>query len=92
VKDVEMLVRVSGEQTERLVLGAQDIQPGKVGGEDQRGSVGEDQHKRELPCDSYHGVNDVYAEESEDEDSGGILWKRLVEEQYRTRLVSEERP
>jgi hypothetical protein len=91
VEDVEMLVGVTCEEAERLIFSAENVQPWEVGGEDERGAVGEDQHERDFPYDAYHSVEDVDAEECEDEQGGGVLWEGLVEERYGWRLVGEER-
>jgi hypothetical protein len=90
VEDVEMLVRIPSEEAERLIFGAENVQPGKVGCEDERGAVGEDLHERNFPYYAYHAIEDVDAEEGKDEEGGGVFREGLVEERYRWRLVDEE--
>lgn len=86
-----MLVGKAGKETKGLVLGTEDVQPGKVCGEDEGGAIREDEHERHLPYDAYHRVEDVDTEECEDEEGGGIFGEGLIEEWYRRRLIEEER-
>lgn len=85
-----MLVGIAGEESEWLVFGAENVQPGKIGGEDEGRAIREDEHERHLPYDAYYGVEKVDAEECEDEESGGIFGEGLVEKWYRWRLIEEE--
>lgn len=79
MENVQALVRIAGQELERLVLGCQEVEQREVGDEDDAAAVGEDEEVEEGEGHAVEVVEEGQGQPCENEKGDGVGREGLVE-------------